>query len=488
MTNLQRATLSGSFWVAISVLFAAVVQLAQLASVARVLEPTQVGVVAASLVILALADTIANMGIANSIIQRQNASRDELSSLYWLNVLVGIVIAVALYVSAPLFEWFFRMPELTALVHVIALGFIFSPHGQVPRGILERRMAFRSVAVIEMVGAATILAATLVLLFLGAGPVAVAAAYAFSVSLKALLFVYASRREFFPRFHFRLVETTRFLSFGLITSLDMIVSFFAANIGSFAVGRLVSPTALGGYNLAFTYAVNTPARLNGVVTRVAFPAMSQIQSDRSRQARAIRRVIETVTIVNAPLLVTLAIVALPFTEVFFGPNWLWVAALIQVLSGVGLTRAMGNPMGAILMALNRMGVGLIVNVIKSSVHIAVVIFGAIWGGVFGAAWAAVIMGVVTLATNVVLLKTLAGIPARTGILDHVRPLLYSIPLAIVGVGMMWVTSWLGMIPLVTLIVVCAACGVTYLCTLMVTRHFLVQTLTAFLRPSSGSSV
>ncbi len=486
MTSLQRATLSGSLWVASSVAFSAIIQLAQLAAVARVLLPVQVGIVAASLVILALADTIASMGIANSIIQRQDASKNELSSLYWLNVVVGIAIAAALYASAPLFAWFFRTPELAGLVHVIALSFLISPHGQVPRGILERQMAFRSVAVIEIIGAAVILGITLLLLFAGFGPIAVAIAYASSVSLKALLFILASRREFLPRLHFRLRETTRFLSFGLVTSLDMIVSFFAANIGSFAVGRLVSPTALGGYNLAFTYAVNTPARLNGVVTRVAFPAMSQIQKDKVRQSRAIRRVIDTVIVANAPLLITLAIAAVPFTEVFFGSTWLWVAGLIQVLTGVGLTRAMGNPMGAILMALNRMGVGLIVNVIKSAVHILVVILGALWGGVFGAAWAALIMGVVTVITNIVLLRVLAGIPARAGIRDHLQPLVYSIPLAAVGFASMWLCDLWNVPALATLVLVSFVCGTTYVLTLLAVKHPLLIALRMFVRPAQGA--
>lgn len=482
MSSLQRATLAGSMWVAVSVVFGAVIQLVQLATVARVLEPAQVGVVAASLVILALADTVASMGIANSIIQRQNASETELSSLYWLNVLVGALIAAALFASAQLFEWFFRMPELSALVHIIALSFLVSPHGQVSRGVLERQMAFRAVAVIEIVGASVILGVTLLLLFSGVGPVAIAIAYAASASLKALLYLFASRRGFVPRFHFRFRETSRFLSFGLVTSLDMIVSFFAANIGSFAVGRLVSPIALGGYNLAFTYAVNTPARLNGVVTRVAFPAMSQIQAEPERQAKAIRRVIDTVTVANAPLLITLAIAAAPFTEVFFGSQWLWVAGLIQVLTGVGLTRAMGNPMGAILMALNRMGVGLVVNVIKSSVHILVVILGALWGGVFGAAWAAFAMGVVTVITNIVLLKILAGIPARTGVLDHVLPLLYSVPMTLVGLASIWFCAWLTLPPLATLMLVSLLCGLTYVMTLLVARHPLVHALRTFVRP------
>ncbi|WP_353114327.1 MOP flippase family protein [Microbacterium sp.] len=476
MTSLKRTTFSGSVWVGASVLVAAVVQLLQMSSVARTLHPAQVGVVAASLVVLALADTIASMGIANSIIQRQDASRRELSSLYWMNVFAGALIAVVLFLSAPLFEWFFRMPELGSLVQVIGLSFLISPHGQVARGMLERHMRFKVVSVIEMISSLIILVVTVALIAVGVGPIAVAIAYASSVSVKALLFLIAARKMFFPSLHFRFDETRRFLSFGILSSVDTIIGFFAANVGSFAVGRLVSPTALGGYNLAFTYAVTTPARLNGVVTRVMFPAISQMRGDQQRQARAIRNVIGTVTMVNAPVLLTLAIVAGPFVQVFFGESWLWIAGLVQVLAGVGITRAMGNPMGAILMALNRMGVGVIVNVIKSTFHVLIVIAATVIWGVYGTSYAALLMGVVTIIVNLVLLRALAGIPIRDGLVDHLKPLVLAVPMVIVGLATMWGFTALGAPAVATLFGVSAICAASYVATLWIVKDPLATEL------------
>lgn len=481
MTSLRRASFAGSIWVGAAVVVAALVQLLQMSAVARTLLPAQVGVVAASLVVLALAEMIASMGIANSIIQRQDATRPELSSLYWLNVVVGIVIASALFASAPLFEWFFRMPELGLLVQVIGLSFLISPHGQVPRGVLERHMKFKVISVIEIVSSVVILAGTLVLIAFGVGPVAVAIAYGMSVSLRAVLFLLAARHDFFPTFHFRLSETKRFLSFGLLSSVDMLIGFAAANAGSFATGRLVSPTALGGYNLAFTYAVTTPARLNGVVTRVMFPAISQMQGDSKRQARAIRNVIATVTMVNAPVLLTLAIVAHPFVQVFFGDSWLWIAGLLQVLVGVGITRAMGNPMGAILMALNRMGVGVIVNIIKSTFHIAVVVFATMSWGVYGAAYAALFMGVITIIVNIALLRALAGISVRESLNDHLKPLVLTVPMVIVGLAALWGCSALSLPALVCLVIVSLICGLTYVATLWITRDPLATELVSLVK-------
>lgn len=480
MSTLQRASFSGSLWMGISVLVASVVQLLQMSLVTHQLSTGDVGTVAASLVVLALADTIATMGVANSIIQRQHATRNELTSLYWLNFFIGCATALVLWLVAPWFAWFFRNPDLTVPVQIIGLSFLLSPLGQVPRGILERDLQFRMVAGIEVVTSVLMLATTFVALTLGLGVASVPLAYAVSVSVRAVCFLVAARAVFVPRLHFRLHETRRFLSFGIVSSIDVIVGFMAANVGSFAVGRMVSPTALGGYNLAFTYAVNTPARLNSVVTRVAFPAMSQLQNEQDRRSRAIRRVINAVIVVNAPILLTLAIAAEPFVSVFFGSEWLWTVPLFHVLAGVGLTRAMGNPMGAILMALNKMGVGLAVNVVKSTVHVLVVIAGAYFGGALGAAYAALVMGVVTIIVNIVLLRCLAQIPILSGCADHVRPLLLSVPLLAVGIATASVCSLLSGAPFVNLLVISAVCLATYAATLVIVRHPLVSEVRRFL--------
>lgn len=474
MTTLKRASFAGSVWVGSSVVVAAIAQLLQTATVARVLTPIDVGVVAAGLVLLTLADTIANMGIANSIVARQRTSSDELSSLYWFNALVGIVVAAILYISTPVFVWFFRMPELEPLVHVVALSFLVSPHGQVPRGVLERRMAFRSLAIVDIIAAVALLSSTLALLWAGVGATSVAVAYGAAAALRAGLLIWAARADFKPRMHFRLRETGRFVSFGVLQSCDMIISFFAANVGNFAVGRMLPASVLGGYNIASVYALNTPARLNAVVTRVAFPALSSIRSQTERQSKAIRQIIETVTLVNAPVLATLAIVAEPFTFVVFGQKWLWIAGLIQILACVGITRAMGNPMGAILMALDRMGVGVVVNLIKSTLAILVIILGTYLGGVYGAAYSALLMGIVTLGVNVVLLWRLAGVPIWASVRDHVRPLFYTMPLVIAGLTMNYVFGFGSAPEIIQLLAVASICLVTYLVTLRFAKHPLIS--------------
>lgn len=94
-----------------------------------------------------------------------------------------------------------------------------------------------------------------------------------------------ARRWFRLRWRFRPRETGRFLSFGVFQTLDGVVNYLGSNASSLAIGRLLGPAQLGGYTLAYNLAVNLPARVNPIVTRVMFPVFSSIQHDRDRVAK-----------------------------------------------------------------------------------------------------------------------------------------------------------------------------------------------------------
>lgn len=481
MTSLGRKSIAGSAWVGASVAVAAIVQLVQLAFVARLLTPDEVGLVAATLIVLALADTISTMGVSNSIVQRQDATRSELISLYWLNLIVGGLVGALTVIFAPALAWLFQAAALVPLIYVVAVNFLLTPHGQVSKGVLERRMDFRLVAVGEIAASMAMLVTSIVLLLSLKSPIAIPIAYCVAAATRSTYFMFSARSHFLPGLHFSLRETRRFLSFGILQSLDTLVAFIAANAGSFAIARSVSTAALGGYNLASTYAVNTPARLNAVVTRVAFPAISQLAADKGRRSRAIRRIIDTVVVVNAPILLTLWIVAPDFVREVFGDEWLWTADLVRVLSIVGITRAMGNPMGAIMMALDRMGLGLVINVVKSLITIsAAVVAGAVWG-VMGVAYSSLTIGVLGIMLNFLLLRRLANISFPEAAADHLRPLGLCAPMFIVGVLADMILGFFDFVPWAKLVLIPLFSLLAYIMTLRLARHPLLADISAFLR-------
>jgi lipopolysaccharide exporter len=427
MTLKQRA-FRGGMWIGAAVAVGTLFQVLQLAILARILDAREIGLLAIVVLISAFLEIFMNLGISNSIVQRKDVTRRELSSLHWLNVSLGLIIAILLLLCAPYIAVFFEEADLAHLLVLLSFAFVISPFGQVYRATLEKSLDFKSVAVAEILGIATTFAAA-VALALAIGTTGVVIGMLAGYLLRtAMLITFGWRLVGAPRI-FNLKSTQRFLSFGLYQSADAIVGFVGANAGVLVIGKLLSTSQLGGFNLASNFAVNAPAKLNPVVTRVMFPALSSIQDEKNRLATNSLRVIMATGIVSAPLLAGLALVAPEFVGVALGSKWAWTVPLLQVLAFVGYVRAVANPMGVILMSTDKMRLGLVVNCAKTVITIPAVIWGAAIGGSMGVAYALAGIGVLTLSVNFFLMRSILGVRPSDFWSAHVSPLLHVAPMA-----------------------------------------------------------
>ena len=123
--------------------------LVQMTVLARIIDNHQFGLLTVSLVIIALADTLSDFGIANSIIQRKEISHLELTTLYWLNVGLGIVVCVAVFLLSDLIGDLLNNPDLAPLIKTLSLAFVVIPHGQQFRALMQKELEFNKIGMIE---------------------------------------------------------------------------------------------------------------------------------------------------------------------------------------------------------------------------------------------------------------------------------------------------------------------------------------------------
>ncbi len=92
--SLKQRAVAGVAWTAIATVITTAVQFLQLAVLARLLQPSDFGIMAMVTVVTGFANSFADMGISNAIVYRQDVSREQLSSLYWLNIFLGLFAVV----------------------------------------------------------------------------------------------------------------------------------------------------------------------------------------------------------------------------------------------------------------------------------------------------------------------------------------------------------------------------------------------------------
>ncbi|PPH84917.1 MOP flippase family protein [Rathayibacter sp. AY1D9] len=407
--SLRRSTVDATAWTAVSFAVALVVQLGQFALLARLLDPSEMGIIAIVALLNAFVDIFLGMGVAQAIIQRRRATSFELSSVFWLNLSVGLLVTVAVLLGAAPIASLLGSAAAAPVLSVASLVFVGSAAGQVPRAVLEKGIRFRAVAVSETIALVGGFAVTVCLAVSGAGALSYAWGLVATAALRSVLALVQARRWFRLRFRFRIRETARFLSFGVFQTLDGIVNYLGSNAGSLAIGRLLGPAQLGGYTLGYNLAVNLPARVNPIVTRVMFPVFSSIQHDRERVARNHLRVTAVLSMASIPPLMLVALRSEEIVRLFYGPGWGWIAGMTSALTVVGAVRAIGNPVGFILMAMDRVRFGLVVNIVKTAITVPMIVGGGVLFGLDGLIGGLLLSSALGFAVTCAVLRVVLGV-------------------------------------------------------------------------------
>ncbi len=149
--SLKTQTISGVKWTTLSTVVVNILQLTQIAILSRFLDPTAFGLMALVTVVIGFSQAFLDMGISNAIIHKQQVSQDQLSTLYWINVLAGLFLFIIICGVAPFVASFYKETELTKLIILVAMSFLVQPFGQQFMVLWQKEMRFREIAKIEII-------------------------------------------------------------------------------------------------------------------------------------------------------------------------------------------------------------------------------------------------------------------------------------------------------------------------------------------------
>jgi O-antigen/teichoic acid export membrane protein len=417
--SLKQQAVSGVKWSGISMGVVTGLQFITLAVLARLLSPSDFGLMGMIMVVIGFAQLFADMGISNAIIYRQDTTREELSSLYWLNILAGIGVFLIVCLSTPLVVAFYHEPRLNKLLYLGALAFLITPFGQQFQILLQKGLQFRQLAIIEITGSCINAIAAITLALWGMGVLSLIWGQLAGTSLRVLLLSYWGWKSWRPRLHFSKQDLRRYISFGLYQMGDKAVNYFNSNLDYLLIGSMLGAKALGYYTLAYNLILRPSVMINPIITKVAFPVFSKIQNDTEKLKDSYLKVLQLLSAVNFPFIVGLAVVAPVAVPVIFGEAWLPSIILIQILSVVGLLRSTGNPVGSLLLAKGRADLGFKWNLGLMITQVPGLYLGIKLGGIVGMAIAfAILMCIYSALNYSVLIRTLLGscLPKYLGVM------------------------------------------------------------------------
>jgi PST family polysaccharide transporter len=346
---------------------------------ARVLTPADFGLVAMVAVITGFLAVFGEMGFAAALVQRAVVEERHRSSVFWLNLLLGLTLAGLLWLAAPFVARFYGEPRLVWLVRVLALDFLLSPFAMVQHAMLSRDLEFRTLAAAETVGAlcASALAVGMALWGMGAWALvgrALAATAAEALVLWALspwrphwLFDRGALRDLFG-FSANL--------FGYST-----LNYWSSQIDDLLIGRFFGPASLGLYGRAYSTMMMPVTEVGSVLARVMFPTFSRLQHDPAETKQIYLRLLSVIAFITFPVMFGLAVLSRPFILVLFGPKWSGAATVLSIYCIVGASHAIGSTVAWIYKSAGRTDRMLRWGLVASAVTIAGIVIGVRLGSI-----------------------------------------------------------------------------------------------------------
>jgi len=195
-----------------------------------------------------------------------------------------------------------------------------------------------------------------------------------------LMYLYmAVQHKWLPRFCLRIREVKQHLRFGVFQVGSRFLVYLYSNMDYMIIGRFLGVDALGFYTLAWNLMNLPTAKINPVITRVAFPTFAIIQHDDERVRRGYLKIIRYVSAYSFPVMAGLFIVAPLFIPVVYGAKWQQAVPVLQVLCLVGALRSIANPFGSLLLAKGRADLQFYWMVFASIVLIFACLISVKWG-------------------------------------------------------------------------------------------------------------
>ena len=329
MGRVAQETAKGLKWTLLNKLTIYPLQVAYGMILARLLTPTEMGIVGLTAIFFAVAATLRDAGFGMALIRKQDRTEEDCSTVFWFNVGASLVFAVILFLLAPWFVEFYHQPELLWLTRVSAILLFLSSCAGVHWNLYSARRDFKTPAIINVIVTVVALPASLYLAYIGWGVWALLAQSVISSLLSLVIIWIVSPWR--PRFVWSNRSFKEFFAFGSKLAISGLLDTTYNNLRTFFIGKVYSPAQLAYYQRGQHLANVGPTTACGMIGQVTFPILATLQHDNERLKQVYRQYLRLFTLVIVWGCMLVASMAESFIRLMNGPQWAAAVPYAQIL-------------------------------------------------------------------------------------------------------------------------------------------------------------
>lgn len=390
---------------------------------ARELLPSDYGTVGMLTIFTAISMSFIDGGFSRALIQYKYRTNTDMSTVFYVNLAMGLFFYLVLFSCSPLIADFFNTPILTDITRAISLTLIINSLYLVQRTKLTIDLNFKAIALANMVAG------------IGGGFVGLSLVYLdygvwsivwmrISTSFFTLVVTWL-QSKWKPLITFSVSSFKRLFNYGSKLLITGLYGPIFENLSSVIIGKKWSAADLGFYTKANTLAQLPASNITVMINRVSFPVLSQVQDEDELLRYKYQTLIRVTYTIVSPLLLILIVIAKPLFVLLLTEKWLPAVPYFQILCGSGLFYAICAYNINIILVKGKSTLHLYLDIIKKIVGLVLLLI-AVQFDILAICLSTIVSGAFSWSLTACFSRNLIGLSMKQQIKDVFRPLLIAI--------------------------------------------------------------
>lgn len=446
---------------------------------ARLLTPSDYGLIGMLGFFIGLASTIIDSGFSNALIRQKDRSDKDFCTVFFINCGLSILMYTILALLAPYIANFYNQPPLTNIIRVYSLTLIIGAFAAINSVQLTIDLRYKISTIISTSSAIISGCVGLMFAFFGFGAWAlVFQQLAAGIIRAGLLFYYV---RWFPRFIFSVKSFKKLFGYGSKLLASGILHTAYSNMYPLVIGKQFSATDLGYVSRAQGFNDMAAGTVNGVLSSVAFPVLSKVQDNDKRLLELYEKYIKISTFAICPIILFLCGIAKPLVLFLLTEKWAPSIILLQILSinyiWDGIIKINLN----LLYVKGRSDLFLRLEIIKKTIAFAILIISVLIGNLIVFCIGMTVYSTIALYLNTYYTKKILNF----GFLKQMRQIMPYMIFGFVIMSEALFFSWIipnNLLAIITSVVICVP---TYILLCKVTNQYALYEVINIITPKLG---
>jgi O-antigen/teichoic acid export membrane protein len=340
----------------------------------RLLEPREFGIAGIAMVLIFFSSLFLDLGFNKALIQQKDINQETYSSVFWLNALLAVFFSLMFFLLSGPVSVFFKYPELSPVLKVLAIPVIFNGLSLLPSAILNRQMKFRQLSFAGIISAIISGAAGIFLAIKGYGVWSLVIQYVIACFIGTGLYFYFAKwkPKFITKPNIRVVRPLWI--YGSRLFFSSLLNSFVTRLDVFIIAKYFNVNTLGFYTRAQSIDNLLRTISSGSITSVFFAAAARLQDERNGLLILYKRYLHVISFAAVGLAGLFYLIVPDLFRFLFTAKWDTAARYFQLMSVIGFAWPVSSLMVSVISGVGNSKAFLNVEIIKTLILLSALTF------------------------------------------------------------------------------------------------------------------